>query len=140
MPTILYAYWITQVHTCAMDTQDSTSHILRGLSRVLAKLNDITAATAPRLLTVAETAAALGVSKDTVRRMCDRREIRYVQTEAGAAKRIALADIQAWIDRHAVPPAPRYLARALLPHEQIAPLRAIVVDSTLRPAPKSITA
>lgn len=58
----------------------------------------------PRLLTMGESATALGVSTDTVRRMCDRREIRYVQAEAGAAKRIALADLQAWIDRHAVPP------------------------------------
>lgn len=87
-----------------MDTSDPTSHILRRLTQVLERLDDVAPTKTPRLLTIQEAATALGVSRDTVRRLCDRREIGYVQSEPGAAKRIALADIEAWINRHAVPP------------------------------------
>lgn len=87
-----------------MHTPDHTAEILQSLAKVLSRLDEIAPTKAPRLLTTQEAATALGVSRDTIRRMCDRREIRYVQAEAGTAKRIALADIQAWIDRHAVPP------------------------------------
>jgi excisionase family DNA binding protein len=61
----------------------------------------------PRLLTIPQTAEALGVSCDTVRRLCDRRELRYVQSGPNAAKRIAVADLQKWIDRNAVEPVRR---------------------------------
>ena len=83
---------------------DTTTAILKSLSRMAERLDHIAPTAAPRLLTIQEAATALGLSRDTIRRMCDRREIRYVQTEPGAAKRIPLADVQTWIDRHAVPP------------------------------------
>jgi excisionase family DNA binding protein len=87
-----------------MSTQN-TAQILRRLDKALDRLDAAAAPlTAPRLLTIQEAATALGVSRDTVRRMCDRRDIGYVQTEPGTAKRIPLGDLQAWIDRHATPP------------------------------------
>lgn len=104
MPNLQYACVLMQAYAVDMDTTDATQVILVSLSRLMDRLDQLAPASQPRLLTVQEAATALGVSRDTIRRMCDRREIRYVQTEAGAAKRIALADIQAWIDRHAVPP------------------------------------
>lgn len=104
MSILPYACGAVQCNHTHMNTHDPAHHILRCLSQVLERLDDIGPTSAPRLLTIQEAATALGVSRDTVRRMCDRREIRYVQTEPGAAKRIALADIQAWIDRYAVPP------------------------------------
>lgn len=76
--------------------------ILRRLDTLMAAVEALKPE--PRLLELEEAAERLGVSVDTVRRLCDRREIRYVQAAAGHAKRIALADVQAWIDRHAIPP------------------------------------
>ncbi len=58
----------------------------------------------PHLLTIPEVADIAHVSQDTVRRWLDRRELRYIQTGPRAAKRIALSDLQKWIDRNAVNP------------------------------------
>ena len=88
----------------------STEHaqaILRRLDQVLARLEEVRPVHVPRLLTIQEAADSLGVSRDTIRRMCDRRELRYIQDGPGASKRIAAQDLQAWADQRAVAPVRR---------------------------------
>lgn len=90
-----------------MSTEEANAIILRRLGQVMDRLDTIAPTGPPRLLTMQEAAAALGVSRDTVRRLCDRRELRYVQAGPSTAKRIPQADLQKWIDRHSVAPLRR---------------------------------
>lgn len=87
------------------DNAEVQAVILRKLDALVAAVQ--TLKPEPRLLTIQEAANVIGASKDTVRRMCDRREIATVQVDAGRAKRIALSDLQAWIDTNTVPPLRR---------------------------------
>ena len=82
------------------DHDDSTRAILRSLHRLESRVNEITPAGVPRLLTIEQTAETLSVSTDTVRRLLDRRELGYVQSRPGAAKRIPTDSLQRWIDTH----------------------------------------
>ena len=83
---------------------DKGTIIVRMLDRILTRLESSTQARRPRLLTMAETADCLGVSIDTVKRMCDRRELAYVQARPNAAKRIAEDELSRWITAHSVLP------------------------------------
>lgn len=56
----------------------------------------------PQLLTLPQAATALGVSRDTVHRLCKRGDLPYVQVGFKTAKRISIAALQAWIDAHTV--------------------------------------
>lgn len=56
----------------------------------------------PRLLTIQEAATALGMSKDSIRRKINRREICYVQAEPGTAVRIPVSALQAWIEKYTI--------------------------------------
>lgn len=81
--------------------------ILRKLDQLNAKVDSLGPTTVPRFLTIAEAAEAYRVSKNTIRRACDRRELRFSQDKPGAAKRIAAKDLQTWADRRAVAPLRR---------------------------------
>lgn len=85
-----------------MRDQEHQAHIIRRIDALLDRLDMTAPSGQPQLLTIPEAAARLGVSEGTVRRLCDRREIPYVQAGINAAKRIAITDLQAWIDRHTV--------------------------------------
>lgn len=58
----------------------------------------------PKLLSLAQVSELLGVSVDTVRRICRRREIKYYQARKASAIRIADHDLRAYIDAHSVDP------------------------------------
>lgn len=58
----------------------------------------------PQMITLQEVSAALRVSTDTVRRMCDRGDLPYVQAAPGSAIRVAVSDLDEWISRHRVAP------------------------------------
>lgn len=81
-------------------SEDTTTAILQRLDELTTRVRALT--TLPRLLTITQAAECLGVSTKTVRRHLDRRELRYVQEGAGAAKRIRAADLERWIERNTV--------------------------------------
>jgi excisionase family DNA binding protein len=73
------------------------------LDRIMRKLDRLEEGRAvPRYASIATLAEAYEVSDDTIRRACDRRELRYTQVTAGGAKRIAIADFAKWLERHTV--------------------------------------
>lgn len=86
------------------DSNETLALILRRLDQLDAKLETLTPVGAPQYLTVAEAGEAYRVSPDTIRRACDRRELRYSQDKPGAAIRIATKDLQAWADKRATAP------------------------------------
>lgn len=53
-----------------------------------------------RLLTIEQAADYMAMSTDTIRRMCARRELTYVQSRPGAAMRIPLNALNKWIEDH----------------------------------------
>ena len=90
------------------DKVSDTAIIMRALRRVEDVLHEMQPPSgAPRLLSIPEVAESLGVSPDTVKRLCDRRELPYVQARAGAAKRIPLDGLHRWIDEHTTRPIAR---------------------------------
>lgn len=84
--------------------------ILRKLDQLQAQIDDLKP-TAKQRLSLREAALRTGCSTDTIRRACQRRELRYSQNGQGAAIRIAVQDLEAWLDRQSVPIARPRLAR-----------------------------
>ncbi|HIB67049.1 MAG TPA: DNA-binding protein [Phycisphaerales bacterium] len=77
--------------------------ILRAIGRLEQRLNEIEPRPA-RLLTIEQAANYLAMSTDTIRRMCARRQLTYVQTQPGAAMRIPLEALDRWIDSNSTRP------------------------------------
>lgn len=89
-----------------MDT-DIISRALSPLRRQLDRLEDRLEGLSPtsglpRLLTRSQAADLLQVSEQTISRLMDTRQIPYIQSAPGAAKRIRLADLETWIEANTV--------------------------------------
>jgi excisionase family DNA binding protein len=78
---------------------NDTALLLRAIERLHERMDELIPLPA-RLLTFEQSAEYMAMSIDTIRRMCDRRELTYVQARPGAAKRIPLDALQRWIDEH----------------------------------------
>ncbi len=83
------------------DENEAFALLLRRFDRLEAKLDALTPGGAPKFLTIKGAAKAYDCSPDTIRRACDRRELRFVQNGPKAAIRIDVKDLQAWADRRA---------------------------------------
>lgn len=77
-------------------------HLSRQMEQIKSRLDALGPARAPQLVSLDRAAEMLGVSTQTVRRMVDTRQIPYVQTAPGSAKRIKLVDLETWISRNTV--------------------------------------
>lgn len=87
------------------EERETLSQILHTLNQLVEGIDRLgNQVGVPQLLTLAQVAEATGLSIDSIRRKCDRRELRYIQDGPNAAKRIALDDLKKWIDRNSVAP------------------------------------
>ena len=83
---------------------DALEIIVRRLDAIDRKIDSLTRNPIPEYLSVKEAAARLGVSTDSIHRLCQRREIRFVQTRPNATKRISSQDLADWAERNTTSP------------------------------------
>ena len=83
------------------DSSEVLTLLLRRFDKLEAKLDALTPDAAPQFLSIKRAAKVYECSADTIRRACDRRELRFVQDGPKAAIRIDVKDLQAWADRRA---------------------------------------